>query len=219
MSAVDADLLRGRNTNINVLEIPNGVDIEGFSFSPQTNPEPNIIFVGNMDYSPNVDAVIYFCNEVLPLLLQENDQYHFYIVGIHPRDEVLALASPSVTVTGMVDSVVPWYGKAGVCVVPLRAGGGTRLKILESIALGCPVVSTTVGAEGLDLVEGEHLLIADDAASFAEKISSLYADTNLRQRLIHAGYKQVSNLYGWDSIAEKLLHQYQKLQEMDSNEK
>lgn len=211
MSEIDRDLLMSRNQDLNVITVPNGVDTKEFPLQISDAPLYNLVFVGNMDYRPNVEAVAYFCREVMPNLISELPDLKFYVVGINPQDEVLALANEHVIVTGHVESVIPFYEKSGVCVVPLHAGGGTRLKILESLALGCPVVSTRVGAEGLDLVDGEHLLIANDTPAFVEKILALLHNVELRRHLIVKGREQVVKCYDWDAIAERLLNAYQRL--------
>jgi glycosyltransferase involved in cell wall biosynthesis len=164
-----------------------------------------------MGYPPCVDAALYFCNEIFPLIRQSNHAAEFWVVGRDPRPEVLELKDGSVHVTGRVDDVLPYYRQSSICVVPLRAGGGTRLKILEAMALGRPVVSTTIGCEGLDAADGEHLLIADTPAQFAEKTMSLFRDRQLYQRLSTNGRKLVETRYGWDQIAEKLTDVYEQM--------
>lgn len=211
MSETDRNLLLSRNQDLNVITVPNGVDTTKFHLQISIAPPYNLVFVGNMDYRPNVEAVAYFCRQVMPKLISELPDLKFYVVGINPLDEVLALSDKHVIVTGHVESVIPFYEKAGVCVVPLHAGGGTRLKILESLALGCPVVSTSVGAEGLDLVDGEHLLIANDTPAFVEKILALLHNVELRRHLIVKGREQVVKYYDWDAIAGRLLEAYKRL--------
>lgn len=134
-----------------------------------------------------------------------------WIVGINPRDEVLALKSTKVQVTGRVPDVRPYYENAHVVIVPLFAGGGTRLKILEALSLGRPVVSTTIGAEGLNLVPGKHLLIGDDVQEFRSAIETLINDDLLRQNLIIQGRECVVDKYDWEAIAEKLDELYLRL--------
>jgi len=209
MSEVDAQLIRSKNSALNTVVIPNGVDTKTLRYQPkEVSPNGQIVYVGNMDYRPNIDAVTFFCCEVMPLLAQHIPDLHFFIVGINPRDEVLNLQSEHVTVTGRVESVEPYYRQADVCVVPLRAGGGTRLKILESFALGCPVVSTTIGAEGLSVVNGTHLLLADEADSFAKAVLAVFDDPLLRDRLVKAGRQLVEEQYDWEQIAGQLGDRY-----------
>jgi glycosyltransferase involved in cell wall biosynthesis len=213
MSDIDKDLLEEMNPALHVKTVPNGVDTKSLTFNPNSSGGRGLIYVGNMDYRPNIDAVLFFCKEVLPLLVQMDDRFHFTIVGINPRQEVVDLESDHVTVTGMVADVVPWYAKSDICVVPLRAGGGTRLKILEAMALGCPVVSTAVGAEGLDLEDGRHILIADDPSSFVRQIFGLLQNEEVRQRMILSARQQVENVYDWEMIAGSLNSLYQEMTE------
>ena len=171
VSEADRRLLVAANPRVNVDVIPNGVDVDQYHPLP-TNSEralPSLMFIGNMGYQPCVDAVRYFCNDILPRIRRELPAIELWIVGDGAPAEVRALTANGVNVTGRVGDVVPYYAQCSVCIVPLRAGGGTRLKILEAMALGRPVVSTTIGCEGLEVRDGEHLLIADSPERFAER--------------------------------------------------
>lgn len=164
--------------------VPTGVDIE--EYSPRrssANKAPLLMFVGAMDSKPNVDAVEYFCSQIWPLILAKAPDARFRIVGRTPHRRVRNLASRSVEVTGTVSSVPDHLREAAVVVVPLRIAGGTRLKIYEAMAMGKAVVSTTVGAEGLDVTPGENILTADDRHTFAEAVCSLLRDSELRRRI------------------------------------
>ena len=193
VSEADQRLLKDANPRLQVNVIPNGVDIEKYQPLPvqAKNAPPSLLFVGNMGYLPCVDAVLYFCSEVLPRIRQTVAAIELWIVGRDPSSEVLKLNGDGVHVTGRVEDVVPYYRRAAVCVVPLRAGGGTRLKILEAMALGRPVVSTTIGCEGLDVVDGEHLLIVDTPQEFSEKTVRLLADRELYKHIFAKGRELV----------------------------
>jgi glycosyltransferase involved in cell wall biosynthesis len=169
------------------------------------------MFIGNMGYPPCVDAVLYFCKEIFPLIRRRISAAELWIVGRDPRPEVLQLDGDGVHVTGQVEDVIPYYRQSAACVVPLRAGGGTRLKILEAMALGRPVVSTTIGCEGLDVVDGEHLLIADNPAQFAEKTVRLLTDRQLYQHISTRGRELVETCYDWDKIAGRLMGVYTEM--------
>ena len=213
VSEEDRQLLLKANLRLRVEVIPNGVDVKKYQPLPlptAKNP-PSLLFLGNMGYPPNVDAALYFCEEIFPLIQQENSDAELWVVGRDPSPEVLALDEENVHVTGRVDEVIPYYQKSAICVVSLRAGGGTRLKILEAMALGRPVVSTSIGCEGLDVVDGEHLLIADTPTQFAEKTTRLLHDPGLYQRLSTNGRKLVENHYDWDPIADKLMNLYEEM--------
>lgn len=186
-----------------VTVVPTGVDTAQFCPGPQPGQEePLVVFVGAMDWEPNVDAVKHFCAEVWPIVLAKVPEAHFRIVGRNPDRRVQELAGPSVEVTGRVPSVVEHLREAAVVVVPLRVGGGTRLKIYEAMSVGKAVVSTTVGAEGLDVHHGKDVMLADSAGSFAESVITLLTDVDLRDRQGRAAAELASN-YGWPVIARK----------------
>ena len=147
-----------------------------------------------MDYSANVDAAVWFVNDIWPEL-PPNSALTFSIVGRDPKPEVRALAGDRVRVTGTVPDVRPYYAGALAAVVPLRIGSGTRLKILEAMAAGIPVISTRLGAEGLDLEDGTHLLLADSAGEMIAAVSRLAASPELWLRLSRSGREVVSRLY------------------------
>lgn len=156
---------------------------------PVTAPdEPNplsLLFIGSMDYLPNADGVEYFCQSVLPLLRGMVPPFKLRVAGHGAEPQVLALGRhPEVQMVGMVPDVTPEYAKAGVVVVPLRAGSGTRIKILEAFSYRRPVVSTTIGAEGLHVTHDQHLLIADTPEEFASACARLMTDRGLRERLV-----------------------------------
>jgi len=208
VSGIERDLLLKSNPRLQVDVIPNGVDVRQYQPLPAPGAAPSLLFIGNMGYPPGADAALYFCQEILPLIRRQISAAELWIVGRTPRPEVRQLDGSGVHVTGQVADVIPYYRQSAVCVVPLRAGGGTRLKILEAMALGRPVVSTTIGCEGLDVVDGEHLLIADNPQEFAEKTIRLLTDRQLYQRIAAQGRRLVEDQYDWDVIAEKLMGIY-----------
>ncbi len=211
VSEADRQLLLSANPNLTVDVIPNGVDLQKFRPLPPENTSTSLLFIGNLGYPPCSDAALYFCQEIFPHIQQQAETVEFWIVGRDPLPEVRALNSQFVHVTGAVEDVVPYYRQSAVCLVPLRAGGGTRLKILEAMALGRPVVSTTIGCEGLEVIAGEHLLIADTPKQFAEQTLRLLRDRQLAQALAANGRRLVETRYGWDQIAEKLAGIYAEL--------
>jgi sugar transferase (PEP-CTERM/EpsH1 system associated) len=212
MSESDANILNKDKTVSNIAVIPNGVDIEEFLFTKANSQNITISYFGNMEYFPNQDAVLFFSKQILPMIKQKIPGVKFLIVGKNPSLTVQSLATDeNIIVTGTVDSVIPHYINSSICIVPLRAGGGTRLKILEAMAVGRPVVSTTIGCEGLDVVDGENLLIADTPVQFAEKVIQLINDKQLYQKIANNGRKLVEDKYSWDKIAEKLLAVYAEI--------
>ncbi len=185
--------------------VPTGVDLRQFEAKfPGTETENLVIFVGAMDWEPNIDAVQYFCQEIWPSVRARIPGVRFRIVGRNPDRRVQKLAGESVEVTGSVPSIVDHLHAAALVVVPLRIGGGTRLKIYEAMATGKAVVSTSVGAEGLDVHHGKDIVLADDATTFAESVVTLLRDEPLRR-----GYEQSSAAlavqYDWATISEKFL--------------
>lgn len=205
VSEVDRDILLGANPAIEISVIPNGVDTKVHKPLPYNHNAPSLIFTGKMSYQPCADAAVYFCREVLPLVKKEIPDVDLWIVGREPPQEVINLAADGVHVTGWVEEVVPYYERSTVCVVPLRAGGGTRLKILEAMALGRSVVSTKVGCEGLDVTDGENILIADHPQEFADKTIRLLRDRELRNSITARARRLVENQYDWDILAGRLM--------------
>ncbi len=167
-----------------------------------------------MDYSPNVNGLAWYfehCDAIVRKMLPSR---RILIVGKNPAPQVRALAEiAGVTVTGEVPDVRPYYQQAWVQMVPLLIGGGTRLKIVESLALGTPVVSTSIGAQGLALENGEHLLLADDPAGFADALRKILTDTDLRATLAESGRARVLERYTWGKLGEELSHFYEELHE------
>ncbi|HTQ57226.1 MAG TPA: glycosyltransferase [Bryobacteraceae bacterium] len=180
--------------------IPTGVDTE--YFTPAAGPEQpgSVVFTGSMDWMPNEDAVTYFVENIQPLIHTETAAT-FWAVGRRPPRRVAALASDHVIVTGAVDDIRPYLAKAAVCVVPLRSGSGTRIKIFEAMAMGKAVVSTTLGAEGLPVRHGENIILADDPADFARQVAGLLADPRRRAELGCAARRLVEQNYSWTSVA------------------
>jgi sugar transferase (PEP-CTERM/EpsH1 system associated) len=202
----ERDRLQARNADAEIHVIPNGVDVQYFaSREPDPGlPRTNLVFAGSMDYSANIDAVVWFVDNVWPELRRQHPALSFAIVGRDPTAEVRALAGDSVSVTGTVPDVRPHYSGALAAVVPLRIGSGTRLKILEAMAAGIPVISTRLGAEGLDLEDGRHLLIADSASEIIAAVTRLAASPELWQRLSRSGREVVERSYDWRAVTENL---------------
>lgn len=184
--------------------VPNGIDIKLYEGNYGL-PEPDtLIFTGALTYEANFDAMRFFLGEVFPLLKTHRPSLKLHITGSTegvPVDR-LPLAA-GVTFTGYADDIRPLVARSQVCVVPMRIGGGTRLKILEAMALGVPVVSTNKGAEGLEVVPGQDLLIADEPAEFAEAVVSLLEDHRMRGILSRNGRNLVRARYDWETIGRQ----------------
>jgi glycosyltransferase involved in cell wall biosynthesis len=184
--------------------IPTGVDTEFFAADTAAVSEPRLVFTGSMDWLPNEDAMRFFCHDVLPLIRAEEPRARLSIVGRAPTAAVRALADEHIEVTGTVPDVRPFMRRAAVHVVPLRIGGGTRLKIFEAMAMGQAVVSTTIGAEGLPITHGEHALIADGPRALADAVVSLLRDERRRHALSAAARTLVAERYDWSVAADVL---------------
>ena len=205
----DRDYLLAQDDSLNLSIVPMGVDLGYFQPNPITQPAPMLLFTGTMNYFPNADAAIYFCDEVFPRIRERHPKACFYVVGNHPSEPVKRLeAHEGVTVTGYVPDVRPYFEKASVFVAPLRAGSGIQTKNLEAMAMGVPVVTTSVGAMGLEADIGKELLVADTPADFAEQVIHLLDNKRLRKTLAQTARTRVENSYSWEAIGERLKHVY-----------
>lgn len=210
VSEGDAAYFRRYARGAPVAVVPNGVDAAAITVRPDPAGSPTLLYVGSMDYQPNAAAVLEFVRGSWPLIRQAAPDSRLLVVGRNPPSEVQRLAQePGIVVTGTVPDVRPYYEQAHALVVPLRSGGGTRLKILEALAAGAPVVSTAVGAEGLDLTPGRDFLLADTAQELAAQSLRLLADPALRAALATQGRQTVIERYDWSEIGGRLLHVYE----------
>lgn len=207
----DEKLLRDDLPSARTAVVPNGVDVSAFS-PVRGNEEPDtLLFFGAINYFPNHDGVVYFIDNVLPRIRARRPNVRLSIVGPGARDEVLARAGNGVDILGMVDDVGPYIDRAAAVVVPLRIGGGTRLKIVEAFAKGKAVVSTRLGAEGIDVTHGENVLLADEPEAFANEVERVLADRTLATKLGDGGRKLAEERYAWPSIVAGLERFYQEL--------
>ena len=212
ITAEAAGRLRNLSPHARVVVIPAGVDVEAFRPSPQDEQPETVVFVGAMDWLPNADAVIWFCQEALPAIRQAFPAVQFYVVGKDPSPAVCRLAEGgAVHVTGFVADVRDHLARATVFVVPLRVGGGMRLKLLQALAMAKPSVSTTIGAEGIAVAHGQEILLADDAAAFAQCVIDLLRDPGLRVRLGENGRRLVETRYSWEATTDMLEAAYQEV--------
>ncbi|HWP82713.1 MAG TPA: glycosyltransferase family 4 protein [Bacteroidota bacterium] len=191
--------------------IQNGVDPEYFHPSEQTVEPHSLVFTGMMGYVPNYDGIMHFLDRIFPLILKEVPNAKAYIVGKRPPEKLLRRASGNVIVTGHVNDVRPYVWNAAVYVVPLRMGSGTRLKVLEAFAMKKPIVTTSIGSEGIDTRHEESCLIADDPYSFAQAVLELFRNPALGCRLSENGFALMWSKYRWSVIGEELNRLYQSL--------
>jgi len=205
VSEDDARLVRDEFGIDKVFVIPNGVDIAAYDEVPNT-PKPNrLVYCGAMDVFINQDAVAYFLKEIFPLILRQKPETTLTVIGRNPPPRLLALQNERIRFTGAVADVRPSLKEGAVAVVPLRIAGGSRLKILEAFAAKIPVLSTTIGAEGLNVQDGRNILLADTPQDFVERCLHLLDDIVLRNFLAAEGRKVVDEQYDWSRISP-LLH-------------
>jgi len=204
VSQEDADRMRARFGISRVSVVPTGVDIDFFTPAPASPPVADLVFVGSMDWMPNIDGVTYFSQEIMPLILSRKPDCRVAIVGRAPPSSITHLAEiqPNLSVTGLVPDVRPYLWGSKVSIVPLRIGGGTRLKIYEAMAARIPVVSTSIGAEGLPVSDRKNIALADDPRQFAEACLDLLADSDKRRRQAADAWDLVRSQHSWRQAAE-----------------
>lgn len=204
VSEVDRDELAAIAPGSRVYAVPTGVDSAYFSPNGVLESPAHLVFTGAMDWHPNEDAIVYFLDAILPAIRREIPQVRLTVVGRNPSPRLRKEAAKAgICITGTVDDVRPYIAQATVYVVPIRIGGGTRLKIFEALAMEKAVVSTSVGAEGLPLVPGVHFLPADDPAEFARAVVSLLRDSSWRRRLGVAGRQLIEQRFSWSHVASE----------------
>lgn len=204
-STEDLEYLKDSVPNAAINLLPNGVDLTTFKRPDSIEPIPNrILFTGNMDYEPNVDAVEYFVHRIFPIIASKNPNAEFIIAGQRPVARVLALAAEKVKITGFIENLALEYAKANVVVAPLRFGAGTQNKVIEALALGVPVVCTEVGFKGLGIKSGEGAYCELDELSFANRVLELLENKTLCESVGKKGASYIQSNLDWDIIALKL---------------
>jgi glycosyltransferase involved in cell wall biosynthesis len=204
VSEVDAERMRSQYGAQRVRVVPTGVDIEYFAPPARAPRTADLVFVGSMDWMPNIDGAQWFVREVLPMIRKRKPDCSVSFIGRKPARAVLDLAKdPLIQVSGTVPDVRQYLWGATLSIVPLRAGGGTRLKIFESMAAQVPVVSTSIGAEGLPLETGTQIHIADDPQAFADRCIALMHDQPARMRMAQAAWDTVSSRFSWEAVSKE----------------
>ena len=204
VSEDDRQRLQALEPGSRCVAIPTGVDTTYFQPSNRREVPHRLVFTGSMDWFPNEDAILYFLDAILPRVQAKVPEVSLSVVGRNPSPRLRAAAGRAgVVVTGTVDDVRPHVAEAAVYVVPLRAGGGTRLKIFEALAMGKAVVSTTVGAEGLAVTPGRDIAIADEPDRFADAVVGLLRNPARREALGRAGRLLVQRRYSWEQISRE----------------
>lgn len=210
MSAHDAQTLRDQVPGVRTAVVPNGVDTDYFAPRPEAET-PALIYAGGMNMFANRDAVLYFLDEIWPLIRAAHPDVRFFAVGQDPPKDLHARAArdPRVVVTGYVTDVRPLIHHAAVYVVPLRVGGGTRLKVLDAMASGKAIVSTSIGCEGIEVRPGEHIAIGDTPEAFARETVQLLRDGDARRALGCAARRLAEERYSWRIVGDQLLAAYE----------
>ena len=206
VSVDDREQMKREYGVASVFDVPTGVDTEFFRPSGKEDSLiHNIVFTGSMDWLPNQDAIQYFMREIMPLIRSRVPDVTLTVVGRNPPASLVDLSKedPSVRVTGRVDDVRPYMERAAAYVVPIRIGGGTRLKIFEAMAMEKPVVSTTVGAEGLPLTNGVELRLCDEPEAFAEAVIQVLTDHAYAAQLGNRAATSVRQNHGWVQVSEQ----------------
>jgi polysaccharide biosynthesis protein PslH len=204
VSREDAETLARDYDVDSVTDIPTGVDIDYFRSGRRERIKPNtIVFTGSMDWLPNDDAIQFFVESIMPRIRQSIPDATLTVVGRNPRPKLVQLGErdPSISITGRVDDIRPYVEQAAAYVVPLRIGGGTRLKIYEAMAMEKAVVSTSIGAEGLHVTDGKHLILADDPQSFADAVIRVLKNPSFANLIASNAAQMVREQFGWDKIA------------------
>jgi polysaccharide biosynthesis protein PslH len=212
MSDIDAAEIKRFVPDERIVLAPNGVDVGFFQTNPDIERDSRTaVYMGDYKYFPNTDAVNYFAKEILPLIQSQRPDFHLTLLGKDPSPEIQALAGGTVTVTGLVDDTRPYLQGSAVFICPLRSGSGTRFKLMESLACGCPVVSTSLGCEGLGALDGVHMLIRDDAQSFADAVIDLLDNPQRGQAMGQAGREWVIEKHAWEHSAALIRKAYQRI--------
>ncbi len=213
VSRNDCDQMRNEFGLTQVYDVPTGVDTEFFRPAGTAREPFELVFTGSMDWMPNEDAITYFIEKIMPRINDWNPQVSLTIVGRNPGERLKAMAESNrqIKITGRVDDVRPYIDKASAYIVPMRVGGGTRLKIYEAMAMGKPVISTTVGAEGLPIRDGKELLIADQPEDFAQAVIRALSDATLAANIGERARALVCERFGWERAAQAFMQVCEKV--------
>lgn len=195
----------------NIILIENGADISKKCIKKLDNSTFNLMFLGSLKFEPNRDGVIWFLDKVIPLLNIRKLNYKLYIIGSYPSSNIEKYKSDKIIVTGYVEDLLKYYELCDMLVAPIFSGGGTRTKILEAMGYKTLVLSTTKGCQGIDVIDGESIIIADDEVEFCNAIVNIYNNAELKKKIELKGYDVAKESYDWNMIGNKLINYYQEL--------
>jgi glycosyltransferase involved in cell wall biosynthesis len=205
VSPVDQAYLKQLNRDMNIAVIQNGVDVEKYRHKTNDHSNHILCFIGNMRTAPNTDAIAWFCKDILPLIKKQIPDIELYIVGQEPSPRVRRLSKiPKVFVTGKVDDISNYVYRSAVAIAPMRIGAGIQNKILESMALGTPVVTTSIGREGIDCTPGKEILIGDTPEMITQHIIKLIEDVDFRKEISKNAYQFILKNFTWEKALGKL---------------
>jgi polysaccharide biosynthesis protein PslH len=207
----DERKLRLDTPSVNTVVIPGGVDLQHFTPTEDVEEEGSVLWMGALQWPPNQDSFWWFYRCIIPILVKERPSIKIYVVGSNPPQEILQLSHINISIVGQVEDVRDYIRKVQVCVVPLRAGSGIRMKLLEMFALKKAVVSTSLGCEGMQVEHGRHLLVADSAQAFADAVITFLSDEKLRQECSRHAFEFVKQHYDWERIVDKYEEVYKNI--------
>lgn len=216
----DKNIIQGHAGDTKHFVIPNGVDTKFFKKDDQVEEEQySMVFTGAMGYLPNQDGIMFFLDEIFPLIKKEIPEAKIYVVGSRPPEMLQKYASDDVTITGFVEDVRPYIDRSSVYVVPLNMGSGTRLKVLEAMSMKKPIVSTSIGCEGIEIRDAENILVRDQPQEFADAVIELMKNKKLANDLMKEGYELVKNKYEWSVICKGIDKAFTELLNQKNHDK
>lgn len=207
ISPMDQINLKKINSNTKTVVIPTAVDIQDYKLPQVTEIIPySMLYIGSFSWLPNLQGILWFLKEVWPEIIEEFSDTKIFVVGKNPPDEIIRFKGKNVIVTGYVNDVKPWIAKAEIFLVPLFSGGGIRIKILEAMAMRKPIVSTSIGAEGIDVNNMKDIIIADNKEKFVRSIKLLFDNKKIRVNLSKNSIKLIEDKYSFKAIEKKIYH-------------
>lgn len=216
VSPLDMQCLLSNDSSLPISVVPMGVDVDYYQPS-SSNYQTNLLFTGTIRYFPNKDAVLYFYKHIFPLVKEAIPDVKFYVVGNYPPKSVIKLAENNdIIVTGRVEDVRPYFDRSAVFVCPLRSGSGMQTKILEAMAMGVPVVTTSIGATALEAVDGRDIIVADDVKTFSEKIIELIKNRDFRNYIAKNARKLVEEKYEWSTVVQRFDEIYKDIKALET---